>query len=658
MQGQKLGIDLGGKHVGLAVVRTPINEVAHYCTIELREDIKDKMDERRSLRRARRNRLWHREARFDNRQLRVKCKYIDKDTGEICGANTPKKSNVKHLLLENILVNLKIADESKEEIRRRGLDRDTNKSELQTILEKFSINTFMKKQIKDIILEKGEGRAVFCREHIPFHYEQVATEAESFWLSNSIRAKQDQTLSRLKRIAKDFKIDEVVIERANFDLQKLQRPDEIEAPEDYMKGPNFGHRNRFEALKQEYGNRCCFCGKKGGDEVKLKIGHLYPKAKDEINRWENLITICEKCNAKQGKRTPEEAGMEFVIVKEKVFNPAAGMVIPIKRELKPKPINESKVNKYMTHTDIGIRRLKREIQNIFGSIPIRETYGYITSYFRNKWELEKEHYNDAVVIASDKEDLNIKPVFKDAVPQTIKSSITGGKLFDTTPLQFSDGKFYQNITLIGRKAGMRSSKHKRGQRNIRNYGSIYMDEIELITSEWKKKVLCELRDKLGYVKGDKNKSFKPEELMNANLPFRTVTIDKRGVGESSTRLINNNVFRASAEVNTHIMVYSNNDGRMKAFAVKNPKIFKDAGLPHDFQKKIFIVKKGDIVTWKKSEDGIAVTGRVTKCLTKNGVIDIKDMNNKIHSGKNPVYIEKIVSPERGAIFERKSLSAL
>ena len=38
MQGQKLGIDLGGKHVGLAVVRTPINEAAHYCTIELRED--------------------------------------------------------------------------------------------------------------------------------------------------------------------------------------------------------------------------------------------------------------------------------------------------------------------------------------------------------------------------------------------------------------------------------------------------------------------------------------------------------------------------------------------------------------------------------------------------------------------------------------------
>lgn len=55
----KLGIDLGGKYVGLAVVKTPANEVLHACTIELREDIKDKMDERRSLRRARRNRLWH-----------------------------------------------------------------------------------------------------------------------------------------------------------------------------------------------------------------------------------------------------------------------------------------------------------------------------------------------------------------------------------------------------------------------------------------------------------------------------------------------------------------------------------------------------------------------------------------------------------------------
>jgi hypothetical protein len=76
---QRLGIDLGGKYVGLAVVRTPINEVVHYCTIELREDIKDKMDKRRSLRRAKRNKLWYREARFNNRNLRVECKSAFQD---------------------------------------------------------------------------------------------------------------------------------------------------------------------------------------------------------------------------------------------------------------------------------------------------------------------------------------------------------------------------------------------------------------------------------------------------------------------------------------------------------------------------------------------------------------------------------------------------
>lgn len=396
----KLGIDLGGKFVGLAVVMTTMNEAVYACTVALREDIKDKMDKRRTLRRARRNKLWYREPRFDNR-IKTKCKYVDKDTGEICLANTPKKSNVRHLLLENILMDLPVAADIKESIR-KSLGQQIKKNEFKTYLDGLGMNQYIKKQINDIVYGNSEGRTVFCSRHIPMHHDQVTIEAESSWLSNSIMAKQDQIISQIQSLAKKFSISEITIERANFDLQKIQGT--IDGPDDYMQGYNFGHRNRFEALKQEYGNRCCFCGKQGGEEVKLKVGHRYPKSKEEINRWENLFTICEKCNIKQGGRTPEEAGMKFAVIKEKVFNPALGRVINISRKLDPKPLNESRINKYMTHTDLGIRILKKQIKTVFGDAPISETYGYITSYYRKLWGLEKEHYNDAIVIASDKSD--------------------------------------------------------------------------------------------------------------------------------------------------------------------------------------------------------------------------------------------------------------
>ena len=646
----KLGIDLGGKYVGLAVVKTPANEVLHACTIELRDDIKDKMDERRSLRRARRNRLWHREPRFDNRIIRVKCKYVDKETGEICNANTPKRSNIRHLLLENILTDLKVADEIKNEIR-KGLGRDVKKNDYMTYLKILEINRYIKKQINDILFGKSEGRTVFCSKHIPLHHEQVTIEAESSWLSNSIRAKQDQIITYLQKIAKQFSIDEVTLERANFDLQKLQGT--IDSPDDYMQGYNFGHRNRFEALKQEYGNRCCFCGKKGGEEVKLKTGHLHPKAKEEINRWENLITICEKCNIKQGERGVEEAGMKFAVIKEKVFNPVLGRAITVSRTLAPKPLSESKINKYMTHTDIGIRKLKTQIKSVFNNVPIKETFGYITSYYRNLWQLEKEHHNDAVVIASDKGDINKKPISTGIAPFEIKANIKGEKLFDTNPLQFKDGKFYQKISLIGRKERMRSTKHLSGQRNVRSYGTLRIDQIDDITSKSKQNILEDLRDKLGYKKGDRTKTFKPDEIINANLPFRTVTIVKLGVGQSSVRRIKNNLYRVASDVNEHIMVYSNSNGRLRAFPVKNKRVFKNSPFPEDYAHKLFTVRKGDVVCWKNR--GNEVIGRVTKCLTKGPSIDIKDVNSdKVYTAKNPVYIQWVHSPDGKVLFENSN----
>lgn len=63
-----LGIDTGSKHVGSAVVNDITSEVIYESQVELRDDIKSKMDRRRASRRSRRNKLRYRPKRFNNRK--------------------------------------------------------------------------------------------------------------------------------------------------------------------------------------------------------------------------------------------------------------------------------------------------------------------------------------------------------------------------------------------------------------------------------------------------------------------------------------------------------------------------------------------------------------------------------------------------------------
>jgi len=60
-----LGIDAGYSHIGYSAVT--VNRELIAGELELRSDIKRLLNKRRTYRRTRRNRIWHREARFDNR---------------------------------------------------------------------------------------------------------------------------------------------------------------------------------------------------------------------------------------------------------------------------------------------------------------------------------------------------------------------------------------------------------------------------------------------------------------------------------------------------------------------------------------------------------------------------------------------------------------
>lgn len=63
----EVGVDDGVKHVGIAIKNTYTNEIVFHAQLDHRQDVSGKIEQRRELRRARRQRLRCRPPRFSNR---------------------------------------------------------------------------------------------------------------------------------------------------------------------------------------------------------------------------------------------------------------------------------------------------------------------------------------------------------------------------------------------------------------------------------------------------------------------------------------------------------------------------------------------------------------------------------------------------------------
>ena len=627
-----LGIDLGGKAVGLAVVRQPDNHVLWCGTVHLSDKIKDLYDQRRTLRRARRTRgryrkpkvaqrgggsagkgaegatYFYRRAKGLNQNLRTKCKHVDPDTGEVCARNTPKSANVRHLLIEDILGFAPFADvpaDYKQAVRdilasREGVTR--RREGLGDILARVDVAKYLKTQITDLIFNKLDGRTEFCRDHILTHHEQTQTPKQAVWLPPTVRLKQDFVLKQLRRLSGQFAVDAIVIERANFDLQKIAAGI-IDDPTEYQQGFRYGHRNTRAALMQEYGARCCYCGT-SIVRKKWHVEHIDPRRTGEVNRWDNLTVACVKCNKKKGGRTPKDAGMAFAIVIDVV----AGR--PIRRSLRPKPVAGSRISKYMTQTDQGIRIFKAALKRLFPRAGTEETFGYVTSAWRDLWGLEKgrekkEHHNDAIVIAS-RQVPEAVPVLE-VTPATSRQTVGGKRLFDLNPVRRADdGKYYQRTPVLA------------------EVGGITRRQLKAVVDGRKRELLQREFDRY---------EVKPNRTLPVvalgRLPFKSVRLRKADCTDGNVRLMERTGHRfklsnrGGTRVNDAIVVYRTAGGKVGSYALKNRVAFGPTEPPEDFQAELWRFKPGDAVL----DDEGNVLGKAQE-LGSNGRIKLDSNKTK------------------------------
>jgi N6-L-threonylcarbamoyladenine synthase len=243
-----------------------------------------------------------------------------------------------------------------------GLSAITEKEEL------FSGTVMLRKNIVKLNSERSSYRR--CRRSRKTWYRPVRflnRNKEEGWLAPSLQHKEKSHKRIIEKLEKILPVNDIVIEVANFDIQKIKNP-EIEGVK-YQNGEQKGFWNEREYVLYRDGHTCQHCKGKSKDKI-LEIHHLESRQTGG-NRPDNLITLCKTCHKKVSS-----AKITLTVKPSKGYR-EAGFMTTIRWKLLSSLKERGKKLSY--------------------------TYGYITKKKRIELAIPKSHINDAFVIAGGKE---------------------------------------------------------------------------------------------------------------------------------------------------------------------------------------------------------------------------------------------------------------
>lgn len=195
------------------------------------------------------------------------------------------------------------------------------------------------------------------------------------WLAPSVEVKIQEHITRIRRICSFLPVSKVIVETAEFDMQRLKAMEEgkpLPAGTDYQLGEMYDEYNVRQYVLKRDNYTCQCCGKRPTEKRGIKL-HVHHKESRRIggNAPNNLITLCKACHKAlhEGKITLPDG------------------------KRRGRPNRDAAFMGIMRKTLIG--RLRKALQ-----VPVSETYGYITKYTREKYGIHKTHTSDARCITS------------------------------------------------------------------------------------------------------------------------------------------------------------------------------------------------------------------------------------------------------------------
>lgn len=186
---------------------------------------------------------------------------------------------------------------------------------------------------------------------------------EDGWLAPSVQNRIEAHLKAVKLVNSLLPITKIIVEVAQFDIQKIKNPD-IQGKE-YQQGEQLGFWNVREYVLWRDNHKCRLCNGKSKDP-RLNVHHLESR-KTGGDAPNNLITLCETCHQEYHQGI--------------------------------KPLNLKRGTAFREAIFMGIMRwaFYNKLKEQYKDVTL--TYGYITKNTRINNQLEKSHRIDARCIS-------------------------------------------------------------------------------------------------------------------------------------------------------------------------------------------------------------------------------------------------------------------
>ena len=186
--------------------------------------------------------------------------------------------------------------------------------------------------------------------------------------SPTMRSKLHSHVREIEHIKSILPITELVLETGQFDTHIMKNPS-LSNPKirnwGYQKGVNYGFENT-KAMVLNRDDYTCQCCKGKRKDSKFEVHHIVYRSHGGSNEANNLITLCRTCHKKIH---------------------SGDIKLNIKGNMKG-------TLKYATQ----MNSIRKQLFKVYPSAI--ETFGYVTKANRLNLDVEKQHYNDACVIAS------------------------------------------------------------------------------------------------------------------------------------------------------------------------------------------------------------------------------------------------------------------
>lgn len=251
---------------------------------------------------------------------------------------------------------------------------DTGSSKIGSAVVNFKNNVVYMSQveIRNDVTDKMKQRAKYRRNR----RNRKTRYRKARWLNRKNSIKKDRfsptMISKINSHLKEINfvhsilpISKIILETATFDPHALKNPAVLNNKWLYQKGINYGFANTKAYVLDRDNYICQHCNGKSKDS-RIHVHHIIFRRNGGSDEPENLICLCKTCH-------------------DKLHNDE------ITLNLKGKKKSQLKHATQMNSIRVQLLKILCNAE---------ETFGFITKEHRQLMNLPKEHYMDAVVIAS------------------------------------------------------------------------------------------------------------------------------------------------------------------------------------------------------------------------------------------------------------------